>query len=222
MSIRSIIILIAALTLLLGIIRGCINVKNRAEKEQIRLLKENISYKKELLQQRDENNRMQTVVNSYKTTLANLEADSDAEIVELRNEVRRLKNLHSITRANYQVEGTFTAAVENTDTTDSEKPYQRIFKFQDHYLSITGNLTADSITGHYTYQDQFTIKKEYKSRGFFKQPELLVSAYPENPAASFPDLMDITIQPNKKKWYQTRIAAFSIGLIAGAILVHNR
>lgn len=199
--------------------------------------KEKASYiDQQLIQERDKKGRLVSSIKSYQSSYSALRRNKGAEIVALKKEVKNLKDLESISRLDYSLSGNFKVpAIDTTITSgnrfeklfhqadsafnskvDSSEVNAISFQFADGFLKTSGYcIPGDSCSINYSYRDRFTLKKEWKRPKWNKSKELVFSAHPENPNASFTDLQDITIKPPPKKWYETRAFSFAIGALTG-------
>lgn len=176
---------------------------------------------------RDEFNNEHTKVKSNEINFANLLNAKDGELLKLRQDLAKDKSiigktiLKTTTSGEIKVKLSDKITLNETNDVNSSKDTlkTKIFLFKDKFLGLSGEIfTNDSLKLKYSIKNEYDLFTKYKNNGIFKRNSIEVEIVNKNPATITDKIQVFTIQQPPKKFYETKLFTYGLGMISGAII----
>lgn len=151
-------------------------------------------------------------------SLQQLRRSDNEEIVALRGELRKLRNVQAVTKVERQVSGSFSAPIGDTvwlEGVDTVRAGN--FKFSDKWATIAGIFDHDSVAVSYKIKDDFTLLTKYERRGFLGlgRKDTYIELHSNNPNFETTSIRGYKVQRDRKRFYETRMFAIAAGVVIG-------
>lgn len=176
---------------------------------------ENVELKKE----RNKIGELLVRANYNTETVMQISKTKDSALLAIAKEVGGLKRIISTISYTTVTRDTFSTTIKEriiVDNTDTLKAGS--VDIDDGYLKLQGLVVKDKFRGSYSYQERNSITTYWEGKRLQKKT-LAVLVKPSNPHTDITNLKPLHVKPPKKKWYETRAAAFVIGAVTGAALM---
>lgn len=157
---------------------------------------------------------------NYNTeTVLQINKSKDSALLALGKEIGGLKRLVSHIQFSTDTRDTFVTVIkERVEVIKGDTVRSNVVEFTDGNLSLYGSVHKNKIRGFYKYKDSYGITTYWEGKRFQKK-KLSVLVKPQNPRTDVSEIKPIYIESPPKKWYETRAAAFGIGIITGGLIV---
>lgn len=179
----------------------------------------------------DKYNQEHTLVKQNEINHANLISAKDGEIAILRQDLAKDKNIVGKTIIHSKTTGKIVAKIEEipiipTDSTSTptdtiNKPVKRIFSYKDKFLTMQGEILADSVSIDYSLKNEYDIFTKTKNNGWFKKNTTEVELVNKNPNTTTDKIQVFVLSPPPKKFHETRAFNMIIGAAIGGWGVHQ-
>lgn len=143
-------------------------------------------------------------------------ADSIVQSVARSTKAKDLvqhSTIHTTTTSRDTVRLRDTIVIAGTDTAQGQ-----IFTFNDGALSITGLLYHQQADINYSFALHLSHTTKWHRPGLFKKKQLIVDAYSLTPNTTITGMQTFVIQQPPKKFYETRLFSFALGVGAGIFI----
>lgn len=205
------VIIILTFIIIVLITRGCYLQKENKYYQELNLIQDNV-IKKHRNTHNQEISKTQVIL----TSLVDLQASRDSQLLELKQEIGGLKNLIATLKITDYITGTINTVSRDTvflikgDTMKAES-----IPYSDAWLTFEGLKVGKTFTAKYKIKDELQITNYWHRESIFKSPVLMVQAKMINPNTTLADMKPIIVQPLPKKWYETKGFAVAIGGLFG-------
>ncbi len=171
---------------------------------------------------KDELHREHVKGEAREYTIAQLQSSNDASILELKKQVKNIKNLLSSMKVSSVTADTFKAASVDTSWVDTNgvKVEATGFKYADKWLNIsalkskTDSMTTVEYALNNVQRTTWQYERETKWK-FWKAKHLVFEIESENPHTTVNKVQTVVVQAERRKFYETQWFAGLVGIGAG-------
>lgn len=172
----------------------------------------------ELKKERNKIGELLVRANYNTETVMQINKTKDSALLAIAKEVGGLKRIVSTISYTTVTRDTFTTTIkertiiDNTDTLQAGE-----VNITDGWLTLDGLIVKKKFKGSYTYKQDNSITTYWEGKRFQKK-QLAVLIKSNNPHTDIRDVKPLYVVPPKKKWYETRAAAFAFGAASGVLM----
>lgn len=136
---------------------------------------------------------------------------------QLRDQVGNLNRLVGYWKGQASVRDSVIITLRDTVIVDGINTYTKAFEWNNDYLFLNGNidLQNNQLALQYQYDVNFELVSYRKGKTFFKSGTLVSDIKFSDPNIRVREFSGFVIVEPKKKWYETRAAAFGVGVLTG-------
>jgi len=216
-------LIIILFLIVLGSVRKC--SENKSDVDLLTLKADSITY----YQNKQKEWVGQAV--TYEGTIDQLKKFGDQlgfDNKDLKKQVGNLNRLVSHSRVSASTGGTADQVIlrdtiiVSGDPEDKDTVNVKAFEWHNPYMSIDGVISLDSnqLSLRYQYDIDFEITAYHKPMGLFKKSQLVTDIKFNDPSMRIQEFKGYVVTPPKKRFYQTGLFKFSLGVGAGAGLAY--
>lgn len=162
-------------------------------------------------------------VNNHELTIRQLRKFGDQlgfDNKQLREQVGNLNRLVGYWRGQASMRDSVFITLRDTIVVDGINAFTKQFSWNNNYLFLDGllDLQNNQLSLQYQYDVKFELASYRKGKTFFKPGTLVSDIKFSDPNMRVRQFSGFVIVEPKKKWYETKIAAFGVGVLAGFVI----
>jgi len=172
----------------------------------------------------DKSGKLVAQVKTHEATISELKkgyVDLGITNSELKKQVGSLNNLVGYWRVKAIARDTITVTAHDTVYIDKHglKQIGGAFTWQTKFIEVDGIYHVDkTVSLAYQYNPSFSLTAYRKDKTFFKPGTLVVDVRFDDQNIKTKEITGVVVKEEPKKWYETGVAKFVAGVIAGIFI----